>query len=66
MNTLDNEGYTPLIRAAENGHSSCLNELIKIGADVNAKGSYGYTPLMAAVKDVITAVGCGYCSDQAI
>ena len=52
VNTLDNEGYTPLIRAAENGHHSCLNELIKEGADVNAKGSYGYTPLLlAAVKD---------------
>ena len=52
VNTLDNEGYTPLIRAAENGHHLCLNELIKIGADVNAKGSFGYTPLlMASVKD---------------
>ena len=52
VNTMDNEGYTPLIRAAENGHHSCLNELIKEGADVNAKGSYGYTRLlMAAVKD---------------
>ena len=52
VNTLDNEGYTPLIRAAENGHHSCLNELIKAGADVNATGSYGYTPLlMASVKD---------------
>ena len=52
LNTLDNEGYTPLIRAAENGHHLCLNELIKAGADVNATGSYGYTPLlMASAKD---------------
>ena len=52
VDTLDNEGYTPLIRAAENGHHSCLNELITSGADVNATGSYGYTPLlMASVKD---------------
>ena len=49
VNTLDNEGYTPLIRAAESGHHSCLNELIEEGADVNG---YGYTPLlMASVKD---------------
>ena len=52
VDILDNEGYTPLIRAAENGHHSCLNEMIKAGADVNATGSYGYTALLiASVKD---------------
>ena len=52
VNMLDDEGYTSLIRAAENGHVTCVNGLITSGADVNTTGSYGYSALlMACVKD---------------
>lgn len=41
-----------LLNAAYNGNTIIAQILINTGADVNAKGSYGWTPLMLAA-------GCG-------
>ncbi|MEZ0224854.1 MAG: ankyrin repeat domain-containing protein [Alphaproteobacteria bacterium] len=44
----DEKGRTPLIRAAETGHSGAIHLLVKKGADINAKDGDGNTALMAA------------------
>ena len=49
MNTWDKHAITPLMSAANNGHQSCIDVLIKAGADVNDHDYRGNTALMYAV-----------------
>jgi ankyrin repeat protein len=44
-NTRDPEGCTPLHAAAERGHVHCIKVLLKNGASLNAKDSYGRRPI---------------------
>lgn len=46
----DEDGYTPLHRAAYSNNVEIARILIQYGADVNAKTEYGWTPLHSAVK----------------
>ena len=48
VNARDNDGYTPLHRAAYGGHCKTADFLISHGANVNAKTQDGWTPLHAA------------------
>jgi len=48
VNTMDQEGNTPLMWAARNGHSEIVKMLLAKGADVDTEDSRGATPLMAA------------------
>jgi ankyrin repeat protein len=41
--------WTPLQRAAENGHVAAIAALLKAGARVDGTDSFGYTPLMWAI-----------------
>jgi N-acetylated-alpha-linked acidic dipeptidase len=43
---VQDKGFTPLLEAARRGYSEMALELIKGGADVNAKDPYGVTVLM--------------------
>lgn len=45
------DGYTPLLLAAKNGYDKILNELIKAGADINAKNKEGKNALIIAAKN---------------
>ena len=47
-NARDILGRTPLMAAAQGGHSAVMKELIAAGANVNAADKQGWTPLMAA------------------
>ena len=42
-------GWTPLMRATENGHYNIVRFLLNTGADVRAKNEAGITALMIAV-----------------
>lgn len=44
----DGCGYTPLARAAEEGHEAVAKLLVESGADFEAKDDEGYTPLQQA------------------
>ena len=48
----DGSGFTPLLRAADNGHLECMEGLIKAAADVNKpqNSEDDETPLMKAAK----------------
>ncbi|MDA8085716.1 MAG: ankyrin repeat domain-containing protein, partial [Nitrospiraceae bacterium] len=50
VNAKNNNGYTPLHRAAEFGHKDVAQTLIAHGADVNAKDNNGDTPLHEAAE----------------
>ncbi|KAL4807721.1 ankyrin repeat-containing domain protein [Aspergillus unguis] len=54
----NNEGETPLIKAARKGNIECIRRLLDAGADINAQCSDGMTPLMSAicVYDPVAAV----------
>eukprot|EP01052_Picozoa_sp_SAG31_P011912 SAG31_NODE_686_length_12815_cov_5.367175_5_plen_212_part_00 len=41
----DKWGHTALMEATEGGHASCVDELLKRGASVNAANKFGYTVL---------------------
>ena len=64
VNAKDNEGRTPLHRAAEEGEAKAVETLISAGADVNAKDNSGASPLFSAVwrgepKIVETLISAG-------
>mmetsp|Transcript_16031 Transcript_16031/g.50256 ORF Transcript_16031/g.50256 Transcript_16031/m.50256 type:complete len:229 (-) Transcript_16031:148-834(-) len=52
----EEDGYTPLLLAAECGHLNIVDELLRAGAKTDAKDAYGRTALYAAAvaghKDV--------------
>ena len=51
VNIKDSEWkWTPLFWAAQKGHKDVVELLIAKGADVNAKGEYGNTPLHRATS----------------
>ncbi|MGK5093007.1 ankyrin repeat domain-containing protein [Deltaproteobacteria bacterium TL4] len=45
----DDQGNSPLINAAEQGHTEIVHFLMTHGSDVNAKGKNGITALRAAI-----------------
>ena len=45
MGSIDEDLYTPLHRAAYNGHVNVMKVLLKHGADPNAPTLDGWTPL---------------------
>ncbi|KAL7935803.1 hypothetical protein V8C35DRAFT_262360 [Trichoderma chlorosporum] len=47
----DDDGRTPLSRAAENGHSGIVERLLQRNADPNTKDNDGRTPLWWAVEN---------------
>lgn len=49
-NGADNQGYTPLMAAAEQGHKEAVKSLIAAGAELNARDNGGNTALLLAVK----------------
>ena len=52
MRTPENiDGYTPLICAAERGHSKCVELLISNAADVNIYDESGKTAIVYASKN---------------
>lgn len=50
VNCRDMDEYTPLHRAAYNGHVSAVKLLLDLGADPTARSSEGWQPLHSAVK----------------
>jgi ankyrin repeat protein len=46
----ENDGWTALMRAANNGHSEALKLLLDKGADPNLRNSAGQTALMLAAQ----------------
>ena len=51
-NVKDNDGRTPLHRAAKRGHVDIVKLLLEHGANPNIQeNKYGYTPLHVAVKN---------------
>lgn len=48
LNVIDQGGYTPLHKAAYNGHVEIVEYLISKGADLNARSNSGSTPLHGA------------------
>ena len=51
VNAKDNNGWTPLHRAACVGATKTVEKLIEAGADVNAKDNGDWTPLHCAARD---------------
>ena len=51
----DEDGHTPLMRAALEGDTATVRALLAGGADVNAKDNEGRTALMFAVTNMHTA-----------
>ncbi|MBR1978491.1 MAG: ankyrin repeat domain-containing protein [Akkermansia sp.] len=51
VNMTDDDGETPLMRAAERGNLRAVDALIKAGANVNAKDEDGNTALMDAADE---------------
>ncbi len=54
----DNDGQTPLHRAAENGHVEIVDILLGRGAPVSAINARGETPLLRAMSAQITRALC--------
>jgi anaerobic magnesium-protoporphyrin IX monomethyl ester cyclase len=50
MRVIDDDGMTPLIRAAYNGHTETVKFLLDSGAEVDAKDKIGRTGLMRALE----------------
>jgi len=51
VNARDNDGRTPLVRAAWYGHPDIVAALLKAGADVDARNNDGKTALMWAADE---------------
>jgi len=51
VNSRDDDGETPLMRAADDGHTAIVETLLKSGADVNAIDEDGETALMMAAEE---------------
>ena len=51
VNAKDDQGTTPLLRAAYFGHKEIAELLIANGANVNSKSKYGKTPLDLVVDE---------------
>ena len=51
VNAKDEDGETPLVHAAANGHKEIAGLLIANGADVNTKDDKGMTPLHDAAEE---------------
>ena len=49
INARNNEGYTPLHLAAQNGHGDIVKFVIENGAIVNIEDVHGFTPLDRAI-----------------
>lgn len=50
VNSISDQGLTPLHAAAQNGSREVVELLLAKGANVNAKSKYGGTPLLGAVS----------------
>jgi hypothetical protein len=50
VNVVNSDGDTPLHVACLHGKVDCLNELFKLGAEVDMQNNKGMTPLMMAVQ----------------
>jgi ankyrin repeat protein len=50
VDTADNLGHTPLMLASRKGNREIVEELLKMGADVNASSNKGRTPLMYSAE----------------
>ncbi|PPI84865.1 ankyrin repeat domain-containing protein [Marinobacter maroccanus] len=56
VNTSDRNGYTPVMRAAENGHLSVVKVLVAAGANVNvSQGGESLLMKIVANGDLLTA-----------
>ena len=55
----NNPGDSPLITAVRYGHRSCVEALIRLGADVNQTGQQSRTPLIEAVTQVLRTGNIG-------
>ncbi len=65
LNKTKDDGVTPLILAAHQGHETVVRVLIELGADVNKATDNGWTPLSivsahygkAAIVQILKAAG---------
>lgn len=48
VNAQDEDGYTPLHRAAYSNHLGVISYLLSVGANVHIKTEMGWTPLHSA------------------
>lgn len=51
VDSRDDDGETPLMKAADDGHTAIVEALLKAGADVNAIDEDGQTALMMAADE---------------
>ena len=56
VNTVGENGRTPLMTAAGSGNISIVKRLLNKGAKVNAQNGWGYTPLMSLIYSLTTEV----------
>ncbi|XP_064384730.1 uncharacterized protein LOC135333658 [Halichondria panicea] len=50
VNSVDEDGWTPLMKAASEGHTDSVRELLSSGAVVDLADEGGWTPLMVAAS----------------